>query len=78
MSSTKLPQVPAKRLIRALERAGFIKRRHTGSHQIMRHETDRSRWAVIPEHGGKPIRPGTLSAILETTGLSADELKELL
>ena len=73
-----LPQVPGHRVVRALEKAGFIVKRQTGSHVILRHKTDLKRRAVIPLHGSKPVKPGTLRAILKGAGLTTEELNELL
>jgi predicted RNA binding protein YcfA (HicA-like mRNA interferase family) len=37
-----------------------------------------SRRAVIPVHGSKSIKPGTLRAILKGCGISVEEFKDLL
>ncbi|MBI4384539.1 MAG: type II toxin-antitoxin system HicA family toxin [Nitrospinae bacterium] len=66
----KLPQISGPRLIRILEGWGFYVKRLTGGHAIMVHRDDPSRRAVIPVHGSKPIRPGTLRAILDGLQLS--------
>ena len=73
-----LPQVPGTRLVNALQRAGFIVLRQHGSHVVLRHATDVSRRAVVPVHGSKTVKPGTLRAILKGAGLTVDALKELL
>ncbi len=73
-----LTQVSGSRLVRALEKAGFVIKRQHGSHVILRHVTDLSRRAVVPVHGSKPIKPGTFRAILKGTGLTIDEIKQLL
>jgi predicted RNA binding protein YcfA (HicA-like mRNA interferase family) len=73
-----LPQIPGQRVVRALEKAGFVTRRQRGSHVLMTHSQDLSRRVVIPLHGSKPVKPGTLRAILKGTGISVEEFKELL
>ena len=73
-----LPQVPGSRLVTALQRAGFIVLRQHGSHVVLRHATNVSRRAVVPIHGSKAVKPGTLRAILKGAGLTVDDLKELL
>ena len=73
-----LPQVTGIRLIRALQKTGFIVMRQTGGHAILRHHTDLSRRTTVPVHGSKTIKPGTLRSILRGTQISAEELKELL
>jgi predicted RNA binding protein YcfA (HicA-like mRNA interferase family) len=45
---------------------------------VLRHATDVSRRAVVPVHGSKTVKPGTLRAILKGAGLTVDNLKELL
>ena len=38
---SKLPQVKPKDIVRALEKAGFIKTRQTGSHLFLKHPDGR-------------------------------------
>ncbi|MBI3291444.1 MAG: type II toxin-antitoxin system HicA family toxin [Elusimicrobia bacterium] len=73
-----LPQVPGHRLIRALEKAGFVVLRQRGSHVLLRHREDFTRRATVLLHGSKPIKPGTLQAILRGTKLTVEELRRLL
>jgi len=58
-----------------LERAGFVFRRQTGSHMILRRDNPYAR-AVVPDH--KQIRQGTLRKILSEAGLSVEEFLRLL
>ena len=71
----RLPIITARELVRALQRAGFYIIRQTGSHAI--YERNDGRYANVPMHVGD-IKRGTLKAILESSGLSVDELRELL
>ena len=73
-----LPQVSGTRLVRALERAGFVQLRQVGSHVTLRHRADPTRRATVPVHGGKPVKLGTLRTILKGAGVTVDELKALL
>lgn len=73
-----LPQITGERLVRALERAGFIKLRQSGSHVLLRHATNLVLRTTVPVHGSKPVKPGTLRAILKGAGLSIDQLKNLV
>jgi predicted RNA binding protein YcfA (HicA-like mRNA interferase family) len=51
--------------------------RQKGSHVSMERRTPERNWrTVVPMH--REIRPGTLSDILNQTGLSKEELAELL
>ena len=78
MNVPSLPQVTGQRVVRALEKAGFVVRRQKGSHVILVHSQDLSRRAVVPLHGSKPVKPGTLRAILKGANISVEEFKELL
>lgn len=72
----KLPTDLSGREVRAaLERAGFVFRRQTGSHMILRRDDPYAR-AVVPDH--KQIRLGTLRRILADSGISADDFISLL
>jgi len=70
----KLPRdLPAKKIIAALERAGFTIDRVTGSHYIL--IKDRLR-TVVPFH--KSVKIGTLKSILNQIEMSVEEFTELL
>jgi len=72
----KLPTDLSGREVRtALERAGFIFRRQTGSHMILRRDAPYAR-AVIPDH--KQIRSGTLRRIITDAGLTVELFMQLL
>ena len=73
-----LPQVPGHRLVRALEKSGFVILRQRGSHVLLRHREDLSRRVTIPLHGSTPVKLGTLRAILRGAQLTVDELRHLL
>jgi predicted RNA binding protein YcfA (HicA-like mRNA interferase family) len=75
---TRLPQVSASRLLRALRRAGFVEVHCKGSHVTLVHEQDPNRVAVVPVHKGHDIKPGTLHALLKGARLTIDELRRLL
>ena len=73
---TRLPRgLSGDSVVRALERAGFYRKRQKGSHMILRRD-DPFAQVVVPAH--RSIDTGTLAAILDGAGLSADELVELL
>ena len=72
----KLPHVNTREVLAALNRAGFVVRRHTGSHVILRRPAD-GRVAVVPAHHGD-LRPGTLSSILSQADLTVSGFTDLL
>lgn len=72
---TKLPRVSGRDCIRALERAGFYRKRQHGSHVVMRRD-DPFCQVVVPDHD--TLAAGTLRAILRHAGLSVEEFLRLL
>jgi len=77
---SELPSLSSERLIRALRRAGFVdapKRGKGSHHALLKRDADgRIRLVVVPQR--KDIPRGTLHAILQQAGLTADELRRLL
>jgi predicted RNA binding protein YcfA (HicA-like mRNA interferase family) len=73
----RLPVVTAREAIRALERAGFVTLRQSGSHCRLIHATDPARKVTVPVHGGD-IKRGTLRAIIAQAGLTVSEFVALL
>jgi len=74
---SKLPEISGKELVNTLEKAGFVVVRQKGSHvslqKITIGETYRT---VVPLH--TRLAKGTLLDILHQTGLSKEELIDLL
>jgi predicted RNA binding protein YcfA (HicA-like mRNA interferase family) len=72
----KLPTDLSGRDVRsALERVGFIFRRQTGSHMVLRRDQPYGR-VVVPDHN--QIRTGTLRRIIADAGLTVEQFVELL
>ncbi|UCH27904.1 MAG: type II toxin-antitoxin system HicA family toxin [Trueperaceae bacterium] len=76
--SPKLPSVSGKSIIRALRKSGFVVDRVKGSHHIMTHRGDPTRCVVVPVHGNKTLKSGTVRNIIKQTGLSVAEFIDLL
>jgi len=75
--SRHLPAISGKKLVRALQRAGFIVLRQKGSHVSLEKRSSGGYWrTIVPLH--REIRAGTLSDILNQTGLTKSELANLL
>ena len=70
--SKELPALRAREVVRTLEKAGFSRWRHKGSHLTMFREADR-RALTIPIHFSKNVPKGTLRAIIKQAGLSPEE-----
>ena len=73
----RAPRVTAPQLIRALERAGFVRVRVRGSHWVLRQMETRRR-VTVPYHRTRIIPPGTMASILREANLTSDELERLL
>jgi predicted RNA binding protein YcfA (HicA-like mRNA interferase family) len=77
MSSSDLPILKPRELIRALERMGFrLLRKSKGSHRQFEHSDGRR--TTVPVHKGSDIGPGLLRKILRDIELDAGELKNWL
>jgi predicted RNA binding protein YcfA (HicA-like mRNA interferase family) len=74
----RLPAVRASAVIRALERAGFVVSRISGSHCRLVHSTDPARKVTIPLHGVSDLKRGTLRSIITQAGLTVAEFIALL
>lgn len=73
---TRLPTLNARKIIQALERAGFVFDRHAGSHYILRHPVTR-RTTGVPIHG-KDVKRNLMKEILQQAGLTEDQFRNLL
>jgi len=74
---SRLPQVTAREMLAALQRAGFVLRRVKGSHHFLRHKDDPERETVIALHSGD-LPQGTVREILKQAGFSREEFLKLL
>ena len=73
----QLPAIRPKQLIRALERAGFIVHRVTGSHYILKHPVNITVRVTVPFHN-RDLKRGTLQSIVKQAGFTNEEFLELL
>lgn len=74
---SKLPSLTARKIIRALKRAGFVEDRQKGSHLVLIHSGTKAR-TVVPVHPGRIVKEPLLRAIIRDASLSVDEFIELL
>ena len=72
--SPALSDVLVRKVLRALESIGFVHRRTSGSHAVLRHPDGRV--AIVPQHG--TVKRGTLSSILRQAGVSPAEFLGLI
>ncbi len=73
----QLPSLTARKVVRALKRAGFVEDRQKGSHLILIHPESNAR-TVVPMHSGRTIKEPLLRAIVRDAGLRVQEFLELL
>jgi predicted RNA binding protein YcfA (HicA-like mRNA interferase family) len=71
-----LPSLKPGELVTALEKAGFLLKRQTGSHAIL-YKPEIPRPISIPIHT-KDLPKGTLRAIIRQSNLTVDEFLKLL
>jgi predicted RNA binding protein YcfA (HicA-like mRNA interferase family) len=71
----KLPTLTAQKVIRILEKRGFVLDRSKGSHRIYYHRETKRR-VVVPLHK-RDLPKGTLLEILRQAGIRKDELADL-
>ncbi len=73
----KLPRISSREAIRALKRLGFEEVRQTGSHLVLKRDTDDGViGCVVPVH--QDLRVGTLSSILKQAQVTPEEFIENL
>jgi predicted RNA binding protein YcfA (HicA-like mRNA interferase family) len=74
---TKVPSIEYKRVVKALQRNGWVVVRQKGSHlRLQKHVHDETLKLTIPAH--RPIKRSTLSHILKQARLSVDKFLELV
>lgn len=73
---TRLPMISARRMTKALERAGFVADGQKGSHLYFWHPIRRITTAV-PVHPGD-LKRSLVRAILQQIGMTEDEFRKLL
>jgi len=72
---TKLPLLPARKVIAALVRLGFCIDHQKGSHIVLKN-SDETRTIVVPDH--PELDRGTLKSILNQAGIDVDTLLSVL
>ena len=73
----KLPRVSGERVIRGLERIGFVRVRQSGSHVVLRKDTaEGAVGCVVPLH--HELAVGTLSGILKLAKVTPEKFLDNL
>lgn len=71
----KLPQIQSRQIEKVLIQSGFSPRSTKSAHVVFTHPDGRR--TVVPVHN-RPVRIGTLRAILRQAKISVDDFLELL
>jgi len=75
--SARLRPMKAIKVLRKLERAGFVEIRRKGSHRVLKNY-DTGRLVVVPVHRGRDIPRGTLhNIVVRQAGLTIEEFNAL-
>ncbi|MEW6304632.1 MAG: type II toxin-antitoxin system HicA family toxin [Verrucomicrobiota bacterium] len=64
----------AREVLAKLQKAGFVVKRQSGSHVVLRHSDGRQTYVAM--HTGD-IPPGTFRSILRQSGLTEEQFKQL-
>lgn len=75
--SRRLPPLTPKKILRALQRAGFFVHHTSGSHYILKHP-DRPTLRVTVAFHNRDLKRRTLESIVEQSGLSVEEFLKFL
>ncbi len=74
---SKVPSINYEKVVKALQRSGFIVVRQKGSHiRMQKRIAEETIKITIPAH--KPIKRSTLSYIIKSAGLSVEDFLTLL
>lgn len=74
--TARLPTIKSRKMVRALQRAGFEIDHQTGSHVVLRRPTDGCR-LVVPMHG-RDLGRGLTLRLIKSAGLTREEFLRLL
>lgn len=73
---SKLPVVSGEKVVKTLAKAGFVHIRTTGSHAILKRESDGGKIIVpVPLH--KELAKGTLLSIIHQIGMTREDFIEM-
>ena len=75
--SRELPALRPARVLRALQRAGFLVHHTKGSHYYLKHPDKPGLRVTVPYHSGD-LKRRTLMSIIEQSGFSTEEFLDLL
>ncbi len=71
----KLRPAKPEKIIKVLEKLGFVWIRQSGSHAIFRHPD--GRWTTVPIHKRKDVGRGLVHKILKDVKLTVEEFEQM-
>jgi len=72
-----IPSLSYERIIKALQRDGFVVVRQKGSHiRLQKHTAEKTLKVTVPAH--KPVKKTTLARIIKDCSLTVEKFLELL
>ncbi|NKQ38479.1 MAG: type II toxin-antitoxin system HicA family toxin [Methanosarcinales archaeon] len=74
--SEKLPRVSASKVIKILERIGFVLVGQSGSHKIYKNKLGKR--ITVPYHSGKILHPKVLKNIIRDADLTVEQFRKLI
>lgn len=74
--SDRLPRISATKIIKVLQKQGFILVRQSGSHKIYKNREGKR--VTVPHHSEKILHPKLLKSILRDADITVDRFKELM
>lgn len=73
---SKVPQLPYDRIVRALQRDGWVVVRQKGSHiRLQKHTPTETLKIIVPAH--RPVKRSTLAHILKQARIAVERFIEL-
>ncbi len=73
----KVPSLPYERVVKALQRSGWVVVRQRGSHiRLQKHTPTETLKIIVPAH--RPIKRTTLAHILKQAKISVEEFTEYI
>ena len=75
--SPRLPALTPRKVLAALNRAGFIVHHTRGSHYSLKHPDQPQLTVTVPYHN-RDLKQGTLRSIIRQAGMTVEEFLNLL
>ena len=74
--SDRLPRISASKIIKVLQKQGFILVRQSGSHKIYKNKEGKR--VTVPHHSEKILHPKLLKSILRDADITVEKFRDLM